>query len=489
MRAAWLLGALALVVYLVTLAHGVTWDDSGELAAGVAQLGVVHPTGYPTYVLLGYVFTELIPFGDPATQANAWSAVCAAAAIALAARYVIVRGGSLVGAAVAAILLTVAPVLWYQATVASAYPFLMLSIALLITAGDAWVRRPTTTRLALFAVTIGLVLLAHKTGIFFAAGAAGVMVLNREHLDRRSVLPLLAILIPLATMFYIPLRQNWDGWPNLIGADGIIGRHNLVAWITGTAQNITEADTLGANKYAMRIHSERFVVMMLTSLSPAALLLVPAAFRNLWRDRSYILCGVVPSVISSVIILTTPGAFAYRHVGILLVGAIACGVGVEPALEWLRGKRLAIAVAAVTLLIPVAAGVYYLQRSHREAGTWARSTLAAMPRNGTILASWTALAPLRGVQALDHYRRDVTVLEAPGDPWDTGDWYKHPHAWAVAIQENRDPVPGTEQVVPTVGLNIKGLSGLVMGPIRVGYPLAWARTLRPTGTVRFKPPQ
>jgi hypothetical protein len=201
------------------------------------------------------------------------------------------------------------------------------------------------------------------------------------------------------------------------------------------------------------------------------------------------LCGLLPSVLMSVVILTTPGAFAYRHVGILLVGAIACGVGVEPALEWLRGRRLAVVAIALTLLVPVAAGIYYMQRAHREAGSWARVTLAAMPHNGTILAAWPALAPLRGVQALDHYRRDVKVLEAAGDPWDTGDWYKHPHAWAVAVQENRTPVPGTEQVTPTAGLNVKGLSGLVMGPVRIGYPLAWARTLRPTGTVTFKPPQ
>jgi hypothetical protein len=488
-RAAWLLGALALVLYLATLAHGVTWDDAGELAAGVAQLGVIHPTGYPTYVLLGHVFTLAVPFGDRATQANAWSAVAAAGAIGLAARYVLVRGGSLRGAAVAALLLTVAPVLWYQATVASAYPFFMLAIALLITAGDAWLRRPTGLRLALFAGAIGLVLMGHKTGVFFAAGAIAVMVLNREHLDRRSILPLLAVLIPLATMLYIPLRENWSGWPNLIGADGIEGRRNLVAWITGTAQNITEADTLGANKYAVRVHSERFVIMMLASLSPAALVLVPAGLRSLWRDRSYMLCGVLPSIVMSVIILTTPGAFAYRHVGILLVGAIACGVGVEPALDWLRGRRIVAVALALTLIVPVAAGAYYLQRSHREAEDWAHATLAAMPHNGTILAAWPALAPLRGVQALDDYRRDVTVLESSGEPWETGEWHKHPHAWAVAVQENRNPVAGTEQVVPTVGLNVKGLSGLVMGPVRIGYPLAWARTLRPTGTVTFTPPQ
>src|SRR3954471_23895922 len=196
--------------------------------------------------------------------------------------------------------MTVAPVLWYQATVASAYPFFMLSIALLLTAGDAWTRRPTPLRLAFFAASIGLVLMGHKLGVFFAAGAVAVIVLNRRHLDRRSVLPLLAVLIPLATMLYIPLRQDWGGWPNLIGADGVEGRRNLVAWITGTAQNITEADTLGANKYAVRVHSERFVIMMLASLSPAAFVLLPAGLRRLLRDRVFMLCGLLPSIVTSI---------------------------------------------------------------------------------------------------------------------------------------------------------------------------------------------
>ncbi len=83
--AAWLIGGAILVVYAATLTHGVSWDDSGELAAGVAKLGVVHSHGYAPYVLLGHAFTLLEPFGSAATQANLWSGLAAAAALALVA--------------------------------------------------------------------------------------------------------------------------------------------------------------------------------------------------------------------------------------------------------------------------------------------------------------------------------------------------------------------------------------------------------------------
>ena len=49
-------GLLMLAFYLATMPHGLTWDlggaDGGELATGVYTLGLVHPPGYPTYLLL-----------------------------------------------------------------------------------------------------------------------------------------------------------------------------------------------------------------------------------------------------------------------------------------------------------------------------------------------------------------------------------------------------------------------------------------------------
>src|SRR5215210_9564119 len=54
--------------------------DSPMLQAEVAVLGVGHPTGYPTYMMLTHLFTYL-PLGDPAFRVNLASAVYGTAAV------------------------------------------------------------------------------------------------------------------------------------------------------------------------------------------------------------------------------------------------------------------------------------------------------------------------------------------------------------------------------------------------------------------------
>lgn len=50
-------------VYLLTLAPGLYFIDTGELAAVCVKLGIAHPTGYPLFTLLGNLFSK-IPSGD-----------------------------------------------------------------------------------------------------------------------------------------------------------------------------------------------------------------------------------------------------------------------------------------------------------------------------------------------------------------------------------------------------------------------------------------
>lgn len=53
-------GIIAFIVYNFTLAPSVVQIDSGELAAVQCTLGIAHPTGYPLYTIIGYLFS-LIP--------------------------------------------------------------------------------------------------------------------------------------------------------------------------------------------------------------------------------------------------------------------------------------------------------------------------------------------------------------------------------------------------------------------------------------------
>jgi hypothetical protein len=76
-----MLAVLALAVYLKTLAPTVTFIDSGELASDVSVLGIAHPTGYPLFTLLGWLFVH-IPLGlRPIFQLNVLAAILCASAL------------------------------------------------------------------------------------------------------------------------------------------------------------------------------------------------------------------------------------------------------------------------------------------------------------------------------------------------------------------------------------------------------------------------
>lgn len=69
---------ICFVVYCFTLSPDVGFTDSGELAAVCTTLGVAHPTGYPLYTILGYLWTLLpLPF-SPVFKLNIFAAFCTA---------------------------------------------------------------------------------------------------------------------------------------------------------------------------------------------------------------------------------------------------------------------------------------------------------------------------------------------------------------------------------------------------------------------------
>lgn len=56
------ISVVALIVYTMTLCPTVDFIDSGELATVSYTLGIAHPTGYPLFTLVGWIFSHL-PFG------------------------------------------------------------------------------------------------------------------------------------------------------------------------------------------------------------------------------------------------------------------------------------------------------------------------------------------------------------------------------------------------------------------------------------------
>lgn len=65
---------ITFIVYNITLAPGLMFTDSGELAAAANSLGITHPTGYPLFTILGYIWSNLPLGGTVIHKMNLFSA-------------------------------------------------------------------------------------------------------------------------------------------------------------------------------------------------------------------------------------------------------------------------------------------------------------------------------------------------------------------------------------------------------------------------------
>ena len=58
-----LTGILSLTLYARTLAPSLLYEDNAEFQTFSYTLGMIHPSGYPTQIIFGKLFTFLL-FGD-----------------------------------------------------------------------------------------------------------------------------------------------------------------------------------------------------------------------------------------------------------------------------------------------------------------------------------------------------------------------------------------------------------------------------------------
>lgn len=234
-----LLFGIAFGIYVKTLAPTITWRhngaDGGDLVAAIGTLGIPHPPGYPTYVLLGRLFS-IIPLGDLAYRINLMSAFSAASAVVLTFfatmlllalhenRRVVADVPSLLSAGAGALSLAFAPIFWSQAVIAEAYALNAFFVSLLLFLLVSWVRagesvggigRSGLWWLAGASLALGLGAGNHLTILLIAP--ASLFLLGGSRRVSWRVAGLIALLFILGSMIYLylPLRAarnppiNW----------------------------------------------------------------------------------------------------------------------------------------------------------------------------------------------------------------------------------------------------------------------------------------
>jgi hypothetical protein len=207
-----------LVLYLKTLAPTVLYLkdpnllDAVMLQMQVSVLGITHPTGYPTYLMLTHLFTYL-PFGDPAYRVNLASAVYAALAVVAVYAAGLLLSRRVVAAASGALAFGLGTALWSQAVIAEVYTLNALFVSVTIVALLLWREYRKDRYLLLSAFLVGLCLTNHLTsGLLLPASLLFVALVDwRRLVDVRIVLgSAWLFLLGLTPYLYLPIRAAMD---------------------------------------------------------------------------------------------------------------------------------------------------------------------------------------------------------------------------------------------------------------------------------------
>jgi len=215
----WLVGVLALAIYVSTAAPSLTWAhhgaDGGDFIAAAMTCGVPHPSGYPTYMLIGRLFA-LLPFGPLARRFNLLSATTAAIAAALAAvvsRRIATRNVGdpaptwwpVVAQVAGGTMVAFAPAIWSQALIAEVYTLHLAILASLLAMAIVPSKLTEWRGLAL-GVLAGIGIGNHLT---LALALPGVAILSWRKLTKRGgVAAGVGSLLGLGVYIYPPLAAR-----------------------------------------------------------------------------------------------------------------------------------------------------------------------------------------------------------------------------------------------------------------------------------------
>ena len=430
---------IAFAVYLRTLEPGVTGLDSAELATGAYTLGIVHPTGYPLYLLLGKLFI-LLPIRSVAYRLNLMSAVFAALTVWLLARLIERITHRRWTAWLGAGALGFSASFWSLAVVAEVYTLHAFLLALLLLLLERWLASDSDGWLVAAIFVYGLNLTNHVSSILFAPAIAWLVVRRTGFRRTLRLVPkvLPVFLLGLSFYLYLPLR-DMAGVPlnyvrayygvDLRTASGlwwmISGKaYRLFAFVYDLPGYIGEWGVFGAQ--------------LVRSFTPLGVLLGMLGLGHLLRRRHAL---AVPSLL--VFLLTVAFFAGYGVVdkatmflAAHLVWALWLAVGAVSALAWLShilhrlpsGRRVVVRVAQASLLLAVVLtgclNFPWMDRSdHYGSEVMARQVLESLEPDAMVVGTWSSAVVLEYLQVVEGLRPDVEIFNR--SRFEVAEYYRH----------------------------------------------------------------
>ncbi len=438
--------------------------DSPMLQAAVPVLGIGHPTGYPTYMMLTHLFTYL-PFGDVAYRVNLASAVYGVAAVGAVYAAGLLLGRRIVAAAAGALAFGVSGAFWAEAGIAEVYTLAALFLALTLCVLLLWRDRRDDRLLLIGGFLTGLSLTHHLSAVFvIPAGLAFVYLTDRDVFSRTGLLlrGLGFSALGLLPLLYLPIRAVMDA-PLNEANPSTPGR--FLALVTGgsflaesseagrecSPSSLVQAgvaDKLGLfGRELLGQFPVVFLVLGVLALAcfvyadrAAAALLGTTLAGSLVHGLAYVWLGIEDFAAFLIPALLALSLCASAGLGLLLL--LVENLGPNP------GKVLVIALAVLLLILPLLSARTGYEEQDRSADLEGRRAVEAVAQNADEGA--TVLhhrSPLWYMVLVEERRQDLTLVDPFCTSWDRRTdlvWPENLTAAQSAARYGTDDTTGVE---------------------------------------------
>jgi hypothetical protein len=440
--------------------------DSPMLQTEVSVLGVGHPTGYPTYMMLTHLFTYL-PVGGVAYRVNLASAVYGVAAV-----FVVYLAGLrlarwAVAAAAGALAFGLSGAFWSQAVIAEVYTFEALLVALVIFVLLVWRDRRDGRYLLLSAFLVGLSLTHHLTSVLLVPAALAFVLLTDRRVFSRTglvvkclgmfVLGLLPLLyLPVRALMHAPLNEADPSTPwrflllvtggSFLAESAEKGRHcspsSLALADASTKLGTFGGHLLGQFSLILMVVGVLAAVYLLFTDRAAAILLGVLFFGCLGQAAVYLQLGIEDFYVFLIPAFLVFGLCISSGLGALLrtVESLAIGSAVRGA--------LVVALSVLMLFVPLL-GVREAYVEHDRSEDYAaRRTIEAVAskvENGATVLHHRS--PLWYLVLVEGRRRDLTLIDPFCTSWDRHTdvvWPDQINAAEAADRYGTDDTTGVE---------------------------------------------
>ncbi len=387
-------------------------------------LGIAHPTGFPVFVLFGWLFSHLIPVGSVAMRMALMCALAMSAAALITARIVAERTGSAWLGTACAWLFAFGQIAWTRGTRTEIHALATLFVALTLFCALHWYKTRDSRYLIAGALAFGLGIGTHPVVALLGPGLFVLLIARWQTLDLRAVGIALAVFALGCSLYaYLPIRGAQISAARLdptlalgVAPGRPFWNYDLPETRSGFLKLVSGSD-FDVNGGLRSIFSPRmyfvkgpaYIATAITEFTPIGAVLILVGIFALFRDDWQLALGFTIAGF-----LAVPFALGYPPEADIqryfLSSFVVCAAFVGIGVDWLangvpssfaRPARIAIVMALALFAVVTQAGTFH-QRNDLGAQRLIASVSHRTPNDAILIAPWIYATPLAYAAYVEH---------------------------------------------------------------------------------------